>query len=101
MHTIEHAKTLWCPMARVGQAGDRDIDCAYNRSLTKMPIATDKLKAVDAEGKETMRNLYINEIRVGESLAANCIADKCAAWRWNPEHPVGHCGLAGRPVGND
>lgn len=37
-HTPEEAQTLWCPMARVAQAGHTDINVSYNRTITKLLV---------------------------------------------------------------
>lgn len=130
MHTPEQARDLWCPMARVAQAGNVDIPVAYNRSLNKQhkpmrSVNADAEKFQLGEDPEESTVLVLTATP-GVSMAANCIGDKCAMWRWAPaeetrtkmrsapnpmkpgetiEYPVqellksdcGYCGLAGRP----
>jgi len=127
INTPEEAKELWCPMARVAQAGHTDINVAYNRSLTKshrlVRVAVVK-NPDDFELGETPMpetgELMALSTDWNTSLAANCLGDKCAMWRWVPTTesvPVetegmsgpartwktvptqthGYCGLAGRP----
>lgn len=132
MHTPEQAASLWCPMARVAQAGNVDIPVAYNRSLTKEVKAANAVTYASAEdfklGGEAseQQTIMVMTAQPGVSMAANCLGDKCAMWRWAPteetrtkirtapnprnhsetiEYPVqeylksdyGYCGLAGRP----
>lgn len=88
MHTPEQAKGLWCPMARVAQAGNVDIPVAYNRSLTKSHhpmkcVSTDPDQFQLGEEAPTATVLVLK----GEqslSSASMCIGDKCAMWRWAP-----------------
>lgn len=130
MHTPEQAKELWCPMSRVAQAGNVDIPVAYNRSLSKQhkpmrSVNADAEKFQLGEDPEESTVLVLTATP-GVSMAANCIGDKCAMWRWaagetgevevkTEPHPFepgktvevprrvrvktnyGFCGLAGRP----
>lgn len=80
MHTPEQAKELWCPMSRVAMAHraedetDYTIDPAvYNRvAIKSKPTTIPK--------------------------SCNCMADKCAMWRWpnvtNEPTTYGYCGLS-------
>lgn len=132
MHTPEQSRELWCPMSRVAQAGNVDIPVAYNRSLTKQTQAatvTQPRPADDfnlGEDATETKSIVILTATQATSMAANCLGDKCAMWRWAPaeetrtkmrtapnptkpgetiEYPVqeylksdyGFCGLAGRP----
>lgn len=105
-HTTEQARDLWCPMARVAQAGNVDIPVAYNRSLSKQhkpmrSVNADSEKFQLGEDPEESTVLVLTATP-GVSMAANCLGDKCAMWRWvaateksaAPTH--GYCGLAGR-----
>lgn len=114
-HTPEEAQTLWCPMARVAQAGHTDINVSYNRTITKLLVPVRLQAPQDPDdfdlGQEPSQQMdkTLLETRVGLSNAARCIADKCAAWRWTPEtvgnvtttyapgQRPGYCGLAVRP----
>lgn len=94
MHTPEQARELWCPMSRVAQAGSVDIPVAYNRSLNKEHKAMRSVKAdpdtfqLGAEPEET--TVLVLTATPGVSMAANCIGNKCAMWRWaQPESAVG------------
>jgi hypothetical protein len=92
MHDEETAQLLWCPFARVqvGYGGDGGgAFAAVNRTW------------------DWIRKHLGWETGDDESEVCNCIASKCAAWRWDmpPEHDaetgekisdaIGHCGLAG------
>lgn len=118
MHTPEQAKQLWCPMSRVAQAGNVDIPVAYNRSLNKEHKPMRSVKAdpdtfqLGAEPEET--TVLVLTATPGVSMAANCIGDRCAMWRWGtteqlpanakpgeltamervPSTTHGYCGLA-------
>ncbi len=110
MHSEAQAQQLWCPMARVAQAGNADIHVAYNRTLTKnlMPV---KLKVMrDPEefdlGQEPTdsRTELILDMVNATSRAAHCLGSRCAVWRWmDPEIEGeeamrrGYCGLTGWP----
>lgn len=131
MHTPEQAKGLWCPMARVAQSGHTDIHTSYNRALTKEHKPMRSVRAdpdtfqLGEEPEET--TVLVLTTTTNVSMAAHCIGDRCAMWRWaqaeetrvkmrstpDPmkpgqtiEYPVleplksnyGYCGLAGRPV---
>lgn len=115
-HSPEQASQLWCPMSRVAQAGHVDIQVAYNRSLAKShrPMKSivanpDTFKLGEDPETETV---FVLETRGATSMAANCVADKCAMWRWERNAdtvletegdaaPVrGFCGIAGRPEVN-
>ena len=84
--TEDEAKTKWCPMFRVSNAG------AGGSQYSSMSFET-----------KTNRNFISNP---------QCLASGCMAWRWypnwgdSPENPgactelppiEGFCGLAGRP----
>lgn len=131
MHTPEQAASLWCPMSRVAQAGSIDIPVAYNRSLTKQVKAAEAVAYANADdfklGGDAVeaKTIMVMTAQPGISMAANCIGDKCAMWRWGaasgevelrsapsmtpgaapiqfPHIPkiksdYGFCGLAGRP----
>jgi hypothetical protein len=94
-HTTEQARDLWCPMARVAQAGNVDIPVAYNRSLTKEVKAAEVVAYASAEefklgGEATgSKTIMVMDATPGVSMAANCVGEKCAMWRWaEPEHAV-------------
>lgn len=81
MHTKEEARRLWCPMVRY----EGDDGANFNRG-TSQANPTNSLSPDD------------------DRYVCNCIADKCAMWRWDVSWPVGgkpvqlttgHCGLAG------
>jgi hypothetical protein len=92
-HTVEEAKKLWCPMARVGQAGVVDIPVAYNRTITRHPTEV----MVQAEGEEP-KAIHALAGKIEVSAVANCISYQCAAWRWaNSFMSEGFCGMAGKP----
>lgn len=106
-HTSEQARELWCPMARISQAGHTDIQGSYNRTITKLAVPVRLAKMQDPEdfelGQEPSKEQtkFVLETVVGVSTAAYCIADKCAMWRQESaqSEPTGrgYCGLAGRP----
>lgn len=103
-HTPEQATLLWCPMARVAQSGDKDIQGSYNRTLTKShrPITVARVKSTDdfELGDEPVEHeeVLALEMSVVVSHAARCIGDKCAMWRWAyAGTESGFCGLAGKP----
>lgn len=96
MHTPEQARELWCPMSRVAQAGNVDIPVAYNRSLTKHTQAATVTQPRPADdfdlGKDAAetKSIVILTATPATSMAANCLGDKCAMWRWaQPESAVG------------
>ena len=104
-HTLEQACQLWCPMSRVAQAGHIDIPVAYNRSLTKslrqmQSVAADPDTFQLGENPET-KTVFVLETLGATSMAANCVAEKCAMWRWEVGAEAtparGYCGIAGRP----
>lgn len=79
-HTPEQAKELWCPMVRL--AGCRPSG--------------------EVDPGQTVVNRLQIDINSGASIpdSANCIAEKCAMWRWAPQEDDeirGYCGIAGRP----
>lgn len=126
-HTPEQAKTLWCPMARVAQSGNTDIQAAYNRSLTKTAVPVRLTAPQDpkdfqlGQEPEQVQTKILLETRISTSMAAGCIADQCAMWRWvhttasvptttegatgmparvfeqKTVRTHGYCGIAGRP----
>lgn len=120
MHTTEQATALWCPMARVVQIGAIETSSTYNRALVKthrqVKIAdqTPESFELGAEPKTSVATLLTIETQL--SGASNCLADKCAMWRWatNGDHEhdcrvtntvltqqppqAGFCGLASAPV---
>lgn len=79
LSTVEQAKKLWCPFARVAEG---QIAAAFNRAY---------------DGQQKL------------SPASYCIANRCAAWRWkssrssqdidlvtgDTEPRLGFCGLSG------
>lgn len=85
-HSVEDAKTKWCPFARVLGSGPLPVGHA---------------------------SAFGSVNRADKPLSTSCIADGCMAWRWvethiaNPEDPKadliasgdthGLCGLAGQP----
>lgn len=86
MHTEEQALKLWCPMVRV----HLPVNAVANR------VSDASLRISDARDRE-----YFNQ----QKEDCNCIASKCAMWRWDGYKPVnggandeahGHCGLAGK-----
>lgn len=102
MHTPEQAKELWCPMARVAQAGQIDTAAAYNRTLTKslneVSVAVhDNFKLGQSPAPEKRIMVAIG-VAVDRSMAANCVANQCAMWRTHSNKPDlperGYCGLA-------
>lgn len=106
-HTPEQARALWCPMARVAQSGHTDIQAAYNRSLTKTPVRVRLVTPQDPENfqlgqePEQVEEKMLLETRMSTSMAAGCIADQCAMWRW--EHttasvPTTTEGASGQPA---
>lgn len=91
-------------MARVAQAGNKDIDVAYNRSLTKtaVPVRISEVRSQEEFelGQEPMKEQtkFILESVVNTSIASCCLANQCAMWRWDSgQHTTGYCGIAGRP----
>lgn len=106
MTTNEQAKMLWCPMARVAQAGDSDIKASYNRSLTKMHkpmrVAAVKDETEFELGESPTSEPYtvlVLEMSANPSSAAMCLADGCAMWRQVCDE-TGFCGIAGKPWGS-
>jgi hypothetical protein len=98
MHDEETARLLWCPWARVqvGYGGDGGgAFAAVNRTW------------------DWIRKHLGWETGDDESEVCNCIASKCAAWRWVREEVPGvprltqrsqtrgFCGLAGSPSGRE
>lgn len=85
-HTVEQAVQLWCPFARVAQVGAIETQASYNRSIQKTHRVVSVLKATpDAFelGKEPQTEpAVLLDVSVEPSRAANCLGDKCAAWRW-------------------
>lgn len=72
MHTVEQAKALWCPMARIARDESITIEKA---AIGEMVHVTEQRHIVggcntDARG----------DTRVPSSC--RCIADQCAMWRW-------------------
>jgi hypothetical protein len=128
MHTPEQAKELWCPMARVGQVGEVDVPVAYNRTMSRF-LKPVKVAIVQSPSnfemgempKPETGTIMAMEIDVNISTGSECVAEKCAMWRWVPKyesasmpthtsasaHTViapkqttptyGYCGLAGTP----
>ncbi len=114
MNTPEQAKEFWCPMARIAQIGAIETSASYNRALVKTHAPVSLLPAGGGEDKPIVATVLKIETQV--SLAARCLGDGCAMWRWNPTtllHPStgeltsagpgglldripakGHCGLA-------
>lgn len=86
MHTPEQAKELWCPHARVAQVGAVETQAAYNRSLSKLhvPVKVAQAGPEDFElGVEPRSKIAtMLTLEAHPSTAANCLGDKCAAWRW-------------------
>lgn len=91
MNTVEEAKKLWCPMARVAQIGAVETGTAYNRALLKMHRTIKASQgAPDAfelgqDKPEKLLEVTILEMQAEPSSAAGCMADKCACWRWTPK----------------
>ena len=101
-HTNEQAKELWCPMARVAQAGEKDIPITYNRVLNrqlKQVMLQAPTPAEDFElGKDDSTTIvaHVLDVKPSISMAANCVGSRCAMWRWNDAaQEAGFCGLAG------
>lgn len=73
--TEDEAKTKWCPMFRVSNAGAGGSQYSSTSFETK-----------------TNRNFISNP---------QCLASGCMAWRWDYDQygdaTEGFCGLAGRP----
>lgn len=86
MHTPEQAKELWCPHARVAQVGAVETQASYNRSLSKLhvPVKVAQAGPEDFElGVEPRTKVAtMLTLEAHPSTAANCLGDKCAAWRW-------------------
>lgn len=86
MHTPEQARELWCPMARVAQSGETDVQVAYNRTLTKkcMPMRSVKADADSFQLSEEPEEstVLVMTATPATSMAANCLGDRCAMWRW-------------------
>lgn len=105
MNTVEEAKKLWCPMARVAQIGVVETGAAYNRALLKMhrtiKASQGALDAFELGQDKPKKPLEVTilEMQAEPSSAAGCMADKCACWRWTAHSGSerGYCGLAGRP----
>lgn len=104
-HTNEQAKELWCPMARVAQAGEKDIPIAYNRVLNRQLKQVMLQAPTPAEefelGKDDSTTIvaHVLEATPSISMAANCAGSRCAMWRWNDAaQEAGFCGLAGTPL---
>ncbi len=117
MYSEEHSKKLWCPMARVGQAGHTDINVSYNRSLTKthVPIKLNVVSGADefelGQQAAEQRTEFVLSTVAATSLAARCLGSECMMWRWVDPEPAndgidrtaehqsrrGFCGIAGWP----
>lgn len=73
MHTIEEAKELWCPHARVFVKKGGELINTGNCILLAVNNSAERPR---------------------------CIADKCAMWKWESlafeKTGKGYCGLAGR-----
>lgn len=69
MHTPEQAKELWCPMARVAVAHKEEGETEYT-----MGDAVYNRVAIKAKPTTIPRS-------------CNCMADKCAMWRWGEDLP--------------
>ena len=88
MNTVEEAKKLWCPMARVAQVGVVETGAAYNRALTKThrtvkaTWATPDTFELGQDEPSDPREITIMEMYATPSSASSCMADKCACWRW-------------------
>lgn len=70
MHTPEQAKQLWCPMSRVAMA--------------TMP---------EGETEYTLDQAVYNRVAIKAKpttipKSCNCMADKCAMWRWGEDLPL-------------
>ena len=103
MHTIKEASTLWCPHARVAQTGNINISAAaYNRIIDKQVVGPATIQGADED--RGVQHFALSLIK-GPSSASNCLASRCAAWRWRSSpnennEPQGYCGMAGYP-GNE
>ena len=107
MNTVEEAKKLWCPMARVAQIGVVETGAAYNRALSKThrtvkaTWSTPDTFELGQDDPGTPHEITILDMQAIPSGASSCLADWCACWRWSTSHYTedrkGYCGLAGRP----
>lgn len=97
--TEEQAKTMWCPMARVGMYVRGD--------------APDMERPVDLVGHGCNR-MVTDDAALNKSIqtamdgtgGTKCLGSACMWWRWGPrpfeataplETPYGLCGMAGSP----
>lgn len=84
MFTEKQASELWCPMVRAAN-GKQVSNCTVN-----VPAIMQDYPAEP-----------VNDHTTG----GNCIASRCAMWRWGQPNGrytdsnsrVGYCGLAGKP----
>lgn len=107
MHTVEQAKSLWCPLVRHGSTDSSTFSRGFRNS--------------NPTNKDAVGEKPIDEQEYG----CHCVGDRCAMWRWGEfttvsrdevvadpslgpggkrviqvaaSAPVaGYCGLAGKP----
>lgn len=79
MHTINEAKDLWCPMARVASAHKPEGETEY-------VIDPAVYNRVAVRTKPTLI-----------PRSCNCMADRCSMWRWNSPHVATHTVKDGTP----
>lgn len=92
-------------MARVAQVGNTDTQAAYNRSIVKehQPMRSITARGPDdfelgQDGAEE-KVVLVLEMKHATSVAAMCVSEKCAMWRWSGDNDgAGYCGLAGKPL---
>lgn len=112
MHTVEQAKSLWCPLVRTAR---RESEKPYNPHSKASQGDTFVVGGCNTDALEGTRI----------PLSCRCIGDACAMWRWGEFTTVsrdevvadqslgpggkrviqvassvpvaGYCGLAGRP----
>jgi len=77
--TESEAKERWCPWVRV-----RHSTGAFNRPPP--PTFWERVK------DRLVGFMY------AKNVSRNCLASKCAAWRWWTDNQRGYCGLAGTPL---
>lgn len=78
--TEKQAREKWCPFTRVS---------LYHRSTNANRMVR------YGEGTQS-------EDFLAFQTATNCIGSECMAWRWSRTlRELGHCGLVGKPIGDD
>jgi hypothetical protein len=90
IYRSEDAHKYWCPHIRTQDESDHDSRIAVNLYFLDARRRTEG--ATNATGSTN-------------SADYGCIGQRCSQWRWfakstpiyEPDVPVGYCGLAGRP----